>query len=33
MENIKGRQLLVKNGSTELFKQDVTKHIIRALQG
>ena len=29
----KGRQVLVKNGSTELFKQDVSKHIIRALQG
>ena len=28
----KGRQVLVKNGSTELFKQDVSKHIIRALQ-
>ena len=28
----KGRQVLVKNGSTELFKQDVSKHIKRALQ-
>ena len=28
----KGRQLLVKNGSTELFKQDVSKYIKRALQ-
>lgn len=28
----KGRQILVKNGSTELFKQDVAKHIKRALQ-
>ena len=28
----KGRQVLVKNGSTELFKQDVSRHIIRALQ-
>ena len=28
----KGRQVLVKSGSTELFKQDVSKHIIRALQ-
>lgn len=28
----KGRQVLVKNGSTELFKQDVANHIKRALQ-
>lgn len=28
----KGRQILVKQGSTELFKQDVAKHIKRALQ-
>jgi hypothetical protein len=28
----KGRDALIKNGSTELFKQDVLKHIQRALQ-